>query len=105
MMGQKISLTPAWATKYETVRRSENVFIVGKNGKMGIVSVTGIPITKLAYDSIYKFHEGIAVVGRGHREVNQFGKVLADFKYGYLNKAGRLIVPMKYADISLFNEG
>jgi hypothetical protein len=102
---QKTVPLPAWASRYETVRPSEDVFIVSKSGKMGVVSANGSSLTKLAYDTIYNFSEGMAVVGRGHREVNQFGKVLADFKYGYLNKAGRLVMPMKYKYVEDFSEG
>ncbi len=105
VFAQKPAPMPAWASRYETVRPTENVFIVGKGGKMGVVSANGSSLTKLAYDTIYNFSEGMAVVGRGHREVNQFGKVLADFKYGYLNKAGRLVVPMKYQFVESFSEG
>jgi WG containing repeat len=102
---QETKPLPAWASRYDTVRRSENVFIVRKNDKMGVVASNGAALTKLAYDTIYNFSEGMAIVGRGHREVNQFGKVLSDFKYGYLNKAGRLVVPMKYQFVNSFSEG
>lgn len=80
ILAQKPAPVPAWANRYETVRPSENVFIVSKGGKIGVVSATGASLTKLAYDTIYNFSEGMAVVGRGHRAVNQFGEVLADFK-------------------------
>ena len=72
---------------------------------MGLVSSNGLPLTKLEYDTIYNFQEGIAVVGRGQREVNQFGKVLSDFKYGYINQAGQLVVPTKYEYVENFSEG
>ena len=105
VFAQKSTPIPAWASRYETVRPLEDVFIVSKGGKMGVVSANGASLTKLAYDTIYNFSEGMAIVGRGHREVNQFGKVLADFKYGYLNKAGRLVVPIMYEELENFNEG
>lgn len=96
---------PVWASRYESIRPSENVFIVAKNGRMGVVDRKGDPLTKLVYDTIFNFREGIAIVGQGHREVNQFGKTLSDYKYGYLTKTGRLIVPIKYEHIENFSEG
>ncbi len=96
---------PAWSRAYDTVRPTATVFIVGKAGKMGVATRTGHLLTRLDYDTIYNFREGMAVVGRGHREVNPFGKVLSDVKYGYINQAGRLVVPMQYASINDFSDG
>lgn len=96
---------PTWASQYESVRPSEDVFIVLKNRKMGTVNQQGIPLAQVIYDTIFDFREGIAIVGQGHRAVNPFGKVLSDFKYGYLTKAGRLVVPMQYERIDDFSEG
>lgn len=104
-IAQSVQGLPSWATRYETVRPSGTVFIVTQKGKMGVVTTNGFPITKVEYDTIYNFHEGMAVVGRGHREVNQFGKVLSDFKYGYMNQAGKLVVPTKYEYLEDFSEG
>lgn len=94
-----------WSKRYETVRPSEDVFIVGKAGKMAVAKQNGSLLTELVYDTIYDFHEGIAIVGKGKREVNQFGKVLSDFKYGYLTKAGQLIVDTRYEHVNTFSEG
>jgi len=102
---QKNSAGPAWAQQYDSVRPSGSVFIVAKRNKMGVVNATGIQLTSMAYDTIYNFHEGVAIVGLGKRNVNAFGKVLADFKYGYLDETGRLVVPIKYAYINPFSNG
>lgn len=96
---------PFWATKFEKIRPSEGVYIVSKDEKMGVVTSTGKLLTRIEYDTIYNFSEGMAIVGRGHREVNEFGKVLSDFKYGYINKAGRLVVSTNYEIIDDFSEG
>lgn len=96
---------PSWANQYDAVRSSEDVFIVSKGKKMGLANAKGTLLTKLVFDTLYNFQEGIAIAGQGRRDVNQFGKVLSDFKYGYLNKAGHLIVPMNYEYISPFSEG
>jgi hypothetical protein len=97
--------TLKWKDKYESIRPSENVFIVSKGEKMAIANQSGILLTKWEFDTIYNFHDGIAIVGKGEREVNQFGKVLMDFKYGYVNKAGKLILPTEFEHINPFQEG
>ncbi len=98
-------MLPAWASQYQSVRPSSSVYIVAKEGKMGITDRKGTRLTQFEYDTIYNFHEGIAIVGKGKREVNQFGKVLSDFKYGYINQAGQLVVPTKYEYVEDFSEG
>lgn len=72
---------------------------------MGVVSRLGDPLTKLVYDTIFDFRESMAIVGSGHRAVNQFGKVSSDFKYGYLTKGGRLVVPIKFESLYPYREG
>lgn len=47
----------------------------------------------------------MTIVGKGKREVNQFGKVLSDFKHGYINQKGKLIIPIKYDLVDDFSEG
>lgn len=102
---QKASSDPAWAQQYDSVRPSSSVFIVVKESKMGVVNAAGVRLTSMAYDTIYNFREGIAIAGLGKRKVNAFGKVLADFRYGYLDETGRLVVPIKYTYINPFNNG
>jgi hypothetical protein len=46
---------PDWAGQYDTFSRSEDVYIVSKGDKKGIVSLAGKPITKLIYDTILPF--------------------------------------------------
>jgi hypothetical protein len=48
-------LVPAWTKQYDTFSRSEDVYIVSKGDKKGIVSLAGKPITKLIYDTILPF--------------------------------------------------
>lgn len=81
------------------------MFIGTKGGKMYVIAADGHLITPLVYDTIYNFQGGVAIVGRGKHEVNQFGKVLSNYKYGYLSKAGKLILPTDYEIIDSYSEG
>ncbi|MCX6215179.1 WG repeat-containing protein [Spirosoma sp.] len=90
---------------FETIRASDNLLIVSKGSKMGVANSSGRLLTQLEYDTIYNFSEGMAIVGRGKREINQFGKILSDFTYGYINKTGRLVIPVQYTYVSDFHDG
>jgi|GEM_PF-2876802 len=91
---------PAWAGQYNTYMRSEDVYIVSKGDKKGVVSLAGKPITKLVYDTILPFREGMAIVGMLQR-----GRFKTSGKYGYLNKQGTLVVPMKHTVLDSYSEG
>jgi hypothetical protein len=53
---------PRWTRHYDSFRRSEDVFIVSKGDKKGVVCLAGKAITKLEYDTILPFREGMAIV-------------------------------------------
>ncbi len=91
---------PPWAGQYETYSRSEDVYIVSKGDKKGVVSLAGKPITELVYDTMLPFREGMAIVGmlqRGHFKTSG--------KYGYLNEQGTLVVPMEHTTLDSYSEG
>jgi hypothetical protein len=48
-------LVPAWTRQYDSFSRSEDVYIVSKGDKKGVVSLAGKQITKLVYDTILPF--------------------------------------------------
>ncbi|MBD0259405.1 MAG: WG repeat-containing protein, partial [Cytophagales bacterium] len=91
---------PAWTRQYDAYSRSEDVYIVSKGDKKGVVSLAGKPITKLAYDTILSFREGMAIVGMLQR-----GRFKTRGKYGYLNKQGTLVVPMEHIGLDSYSEG
>ena len=93
-------LVPAWTGQYDTFSRSEDVYIVSKGDKKGVVSLAGKPITQLAYDTILPFREGMAIVGMLQR-----GRFKTSGKYGYLNKQGTLVVPMEHDGLDSYSEG
>jgi WG containing repeat len=51
--------------------------------------LNGTTLPTPAFDEIYRFSEGLAVVGKK----NQFGEV----KYGYINTDGKLVIPLLYS--------
>jgi hypothetical protein len=105
-LAQEAASIPFWANQYQSVRSSAGLYIVAsKEGKMGILDGKGKALTALEYDTIYNFREQMAIVGKGKRQVNQFGKILSDFKYGYINQQGKLTIPVKYERVNNFSEG
>ena len=91
---------PAWTGQYDTYSRSEDVYIVSKGDKKGLVSLAGKPITKLTYDTILPFREGMAIVGILQRE-----RFKTSGKYGFINQQGRLVVPMEHTGLDSYSEG
>lgn len=91
---------PAWAGQYDSFSRSEDVYIVSKGDKKGVVSLAGKPVTQLVYDTILPFREGMAIVGTLQR-----GRFKTRGKYGFINKQGRLVVPMVHAGLESYSEG
>ncbi len=61
---------------------SENMAAVKKNSLWGFINHTGAEIIKPAYFSVQAFSEGKALVFNG--------------KFGFIDKAGRLVIPMIY---------
>lgn len=69
-------------------------FVSEKRGVYGVIDKTGktvIPF-KLNYDYIGWFSEGMANVRRNG-------------KYGYINRSGQLVIPLKYSNVGSFSEG
>jgi hypothetical protein len=91
---------PHWARQYDSFSRSEDVYIVSKGDKKGVVSFTGKPITQLEYDTILPFRESMAIVGRLWRS-----RFKTSGKYGFINKNGKLVIPMEHYFINSFSEG
>ena len=72
-------------------------FICEENGKWGLLNIeTNEIIIDCKYDVIGSFYEGLAVVG-----LVEF----AGTKYGFIDKTGKVVIPIIYNDISHFREG
>lgn len=78
-------------TKYER----EYLFI-DKNGNT--------VITSLPYDEIGEFHDGLAFVGVAYDFVKD-DKAHKAYKYGYIDKTGKVVIPIEYDEASNFSEG
>ncbi|GAA3972960.1 WG repeat-containing protein [Mucilaginibacter dorajii] len=66
------------------VRRQVNGNII-----TGYKRLNGSPLVTPSFDELYRFSEGLAVVGKK----DQFGEV----KYGYINTDGKLVIPLLYS--------
>lgn len=75
--------------------------LVKKNGKLGILSETGEEILAAEYDEInYSNSEG--GFGQLHFEMNRVKK---GGKCGYVDKQGKIVVPLKYENAEVFSSG
>ncbi|UOE47908.1 WG repeat-containing protein [Mucilaginibacter sp. SMC90] len=62
---------------------------INGNVIIGYKRLSGDPLVTTAFDELYRFSEGLAVVGKK----DQFG----DIKYGYINTDGKLVIPLLYS--------
>lgn len=119
--------------QYESVSRvdlSKNLWKITKNGKTGIINVkTNKFIIPIECQEIYLFNEGISRIRRNGKWqfINEFGQVIytcsegmpdamvegmarvsqnwKNWKSGFINKSGQLVIPCKYQDASHFSNG
>jgi len=83
------------------------------NGKIGFIDKTGKTVIKFKYDDARNFHEGYCPVNIG--SVTETGYLFDDDdekfvskrggKWGFVNKSGKEICPIKYSLVKDFAEG
>lgn len=76
---------------------TNDLAVVRKNDKHGLVHVSGKEILPLRYDHIAEFHEGLAVV----KLMSKNGTVLS----GIIDTAGKEIIPLANIKFTKFSEG
>ncbi|PWK80023.1 WG repeat protein [Mucilaginibacter oryzae] len=72
---------------------NEGIGIIHRQVQSGVYNsykwLDGRPLVQTNFDELYAFSEGLAVVGKK----DQFGEI----KYGYLNKEGKIAIPLMYS--------
>lgn len=119
--------------KYEEAEDFQEVglAVVQLNGKYGLIDRFGQLIVSPKYTAIYPFSEGRAVVldVDAFKVINKWGKELTEkgysyidtynngmakvaemsgegrYLYGYINKQGKVIIPIQYEDATNFHDG
>ena len=95
------------------LKKEESLFPVEVNGKLGYINKTGKIVIKpqFDYNEPEWFSEGLAVVKIGSDEketgkIDQYGrKIPVDYKYGYIDKTGKIIIKPQFNDAGGFFEG
>lgn len=112
--------------------QENSLAIVGVMNKSGIINAKGYFIVNPKYDTIQPFSEGRAVVNdlQGFKVIDESGKEITDkaysiiigeykegrvravetnehgkYSYGYLNKRGKVVIPITYETASDFVQG
>jgi hypothetical protein len=81
---------------------SEGYADIGLRGKRGYINQQGDVVISPAYDFVYPFIGGYAVVYQGPM---QLGTIPDNGKYGMIDTAGKLICPIQWDDVTPFSEG
>jgi hypothetical protein len=120
-----VLIAQPWRDKYDDVSRSQENYIVSKNGKKGMVNKNGKEIIPPKYDDIHDFSESFASVKLNGKWgfINENDRIVIDIKYdkayffkngmadveingktGIIDKRGNYIIQPKYDDINGFSE-
>jgi hypothetical protein len=82
------------------------------NGKYGFIDETGKEVIPCKYDDAYSFSEGLALVNvGGTREISELEYDSNTYilfyggKYGFIDKTGAEIIPLKYDHADNFSDG
>jgi len=117
-------------TKFDMVGFvSDGLFLVSLNDKYGFYNTSGKEIVPLKYDYVYSFCDGVARVEVGdtfeeYVYINKagvrigqenfraqgdfsegFGHVAVDEKHGYIDKNGKIVIPLVYSSAGSFKNG
>lgn len=85
---------------------SEGYAAVCLNGKYGFIDKKGCAVTPFKYDEVVKsFSQGLALVAMHCDAAESGGTVSSSKRYGYVDTAGREVVPVEYLSLGLFSEG
>jgi hypothetical protein len=86
----------------------DGVKFMQKDGMWGLTDMTGNELTGFIYEAAasWGFVEGMAWVGQfmgtpDQREINQW----RHFKYGFIDKTGREVIPLEYTVVEHFSDG
>lgn len=82
------------------------VRIVSSQGKFGFANALGKTIIQPQFDYAQSFREGVAAVCTGCRseKADAEHSITVGGRWGYINRRGRIIVPLEYRDVADFFE-
>ncbi|MCC5943680.1 MAG: WG repeat-containing protein [Bernardetiaceae bacterium] len=85
------------AAEYEAATDfNEGRAFVKQNDKWILINTEGNPIGKNQFDQVYKFNQGLAVVGEKSKDM---------MLYALLDKEGKLLTKFEYSEIGKMSEG
>ena len=75
------------------------------HGKFGLKDQNDKVIVAPRYDKIGNFQEGMAAVNIGGAEEERYENTFMGGLWGYINAAGKEVIPVQYTDTHEFSEG
>lgn len=93
--------------KYDFCGVLRNTYaLVVLSGKYGVVDNTGKEIIKPdTYDFIETFSDDLAVVNMGGKWNDEYNPEFEGGKWGFIDKAGKVIIPLQYDSVQDFYKG
>lgn len=82
---------------------TDNLFVVNKDGKAGVMNTKGKLILNTEYSFISGFNSGLSVVAKGG--AYDSNGTLQGAKFGVVNTKGKLVIPLKYDSLTTINKG
>ena len=83
----------------------EGLARVTLNGKTVFIDTSGRTIISPQYDIVGDFSEDLAPVNVGEKRDPRIGLIQDPGKWGYIDKSGRLVLPLRFTKADAFSEG
>ena len=88
----------------ESLPYKEGELLVTQNGKTGVINIKGNLMVEIKYNDIEV--DGYYVDGNGYKEAGYITSITTNegYRYGYVNKDGKVILNNEYNEISRIND-
>jgi len=86
------------------VRYDNDLIIVKKENKFGVINKQGDFIVPIVYEYISYFIEGLAIVQLEFKE-DFNGHIIRYFEHGFIDLNGKVVIPIEYSQAEPFKDG
>jgi hypothetical protein len=83
----------------------EGLALVIVKDRKSFIDTSGHSLFEAKYDVIREFSEGVCAVNIGEKRIPNIGLISEPGKWGYIDKTGKLVIPMTFTHAENYSEG